>query len=265
MPWKQKPFGWGNSLSQCILALESTDATIEALKSVKQAVDLGDEKIRFVEFETETLEPPSIDNVIRLFLDQEKRPIQFKRKARSIPDPDPRVSHARHPLWKFRFGKPIPVNHAISSAEVVTCIEIAEATAGIEESWTSAKLAAKQLKNDSVASLLGVSVQPPAPRNGSLVWHWLRRIQLASAQIALAIECDNGVDIENSRVTDVTKGPLDWCIDAALIALAQKATEDRSFVPAVCSIADEVLQRVPSQGSWSCGVVASAVLHSLES
>ena len=130
------------------------------------------------------------------------------------------------------------------------------------DSWKESLAVSSNASN--IDSILAVMVYPPPVADDFLPTQWLRKIQLVAAQWAVRIEQRLGVSILNSKVADVTRGPIDWSIDAALVALAQWAEEEASLIAEVVSLATEVVERIPDQGTWSTKAVAESVLRYLE-
>ncbi len=262
MPWKEKPFGWG--IEQSGSQFLASDATVLALNQVKEVIDSG-ASIGHVVFETDTIEPPSIDLAIQLMLDSAHSKLRFDRIAASVPSPDPRKSMASDPLWKYRFGKPRAVQ-VISWGNVFrVCSEVALRRLSCDENWELSRKRSCEFSADQIRPMLEVMVNPPAVEGDFDSPEWLRRIQLTAAQFATSIEIDHGVTIADSRVADVTRGALDWTIDAALVALAQRVKTEPALSNSVCELARSVLARVPAAGSWSCRSVAMGVISVLNS
>lgn len=262
MPWKDRPFGWGKADPKPPSFPVTREATVEALQEVETLIASG-ASIGHVVFKTDTLEPPSVELAIQLMLDRAGSKLKFKRVASSVPSPDPRKSTASYPLWKFRFGKPRPVSLKSDTKVEAVCREIVVAG---KDGWEDAQKRSAEFSAKQIGSILGVMVSPPRidAHDECDPSQWLRRVQVAAAQLAISIEMDQGISIADSRVADVVLGPLDWTIDAALVALAQRAKSQPEVSAAVCELARKLLIRTPSAGSWSCRGVAEEVVFALE-
>lgn len=264
MPWKQKPFGWGKAFSGESLFPRVQGATVAVLEQVKELVD-EDSSINEIVFSVETVEPPSVELAIQLMLDQANSRLKFEYICESDPVPDPRASTAIRPLWKFNRGKPKPAVDEPTERVSQACSRLAGLSVDCEDSWRLAKEEAQTMGLENVASLLSVMVFPPAVKSDFTSTDWIRRVQLAAAQLATCVEQAQGISLSDSKVVDVTNGPLDWSIDSAMVATAQRAHEEVELIDEVCDLVQSVLLRVPDKGTWSCRDVGKSVLRFLGS
>jgi len=249
MPWKKKPFGWGNVLSGEALFPPVQDATVAVLNQVKDIIG-DDASIQGITFVVDTLEPPSVELAIQSMLDRAKSKLSFECVATSIPNPDPRTSSANQPLWKFSGSKPIAAVAKPDQTIRKACEDLVLQSKDCIESWARARELSPEFNVDQVDEFEATE--------------WVRRIQLTAAQLAVNVEKLNGVTIADSKVTDVTNGPLDWTIDSAMVALAQRVKEEFELIGEVRSIVKRVASRIPPDGTWSCAAVAKSVLKFLD-
>ena len=266
MPWKKKPFGWGKLLSGESLFPAVQDATVAVLNQVNEFIR-DDLSIQGITFRVDTLEPPSVELAIQSMLDRANSKLSFDCVADSIPDPDPRKSSATKPLWKYSKDKPVPAVPKPGDEFMRACATIVAASKDAVDSWGRAKERSADFTVDQVESLLAVMVFPPPVESGFESTEWVRRNQLAAAQLAANVEKLNGVRIADSKVVDIINGPLDWSTDSAMVALAQRVNEEYEeyeLVDEVRSIVQRVTTRVPEYGTWSCLVVAKRVLKFLD-
>ncbi len=262
MPWKEKPFGWGKSQAAETLFPMASDATVKALGEVRSVIE-SNASIGQIVFKVDTIEAPSVGLAIQLMLDQANSKLKFTRVADSVPSPDPRKSTASNPLWKYRFGKPRPTVAKPSVDIGMMCSELALQSRDCDDSWTRARKRSKDFTLDQIPKLLALMVHPPAIEGDFDSATWLRRVQLAAAQIATCVEMNQEVSIADSQVADITLGPLDWSIDSALVALTQRANSETQLSGSVCGLAKNLLDRVPAKGTWSCREVAVGVMSHL--
>jgi len=262
MPWKKKPFGWGRAQLGLSMFPKASDATVESLSEVQAFIDSG-APVGHVVFKVETFEPPSVELAIQLMLDRAKSKLSYERIATSVPSPDPRKSRASYPVWKFRFGQSRPALAKPADDIGRLCAEVVRESRDCFDSWDRARERSSDLAVSEVESLLAVMVYPPAIEGEYEPADWLRRVQLAAAQLATFVEMNQEVMIAESRVADVMRGPLDWSIDAALFALAQRAEKETQHADSVYELARKLLTRVPIKGTWSCREVAVGVMSSL--
>ena len=263
MPWKKKPFGWGKAFSGEALFPAVQGATVAVLNQVKDLVR-EDASIRGITFKVNTLEPPSVELAIQSMLDEAKSSLDFECVASSIPKPDPRESFAKRPLWKFSGNKSAAAVPKPDDGLMNRVADVVRSSRDCLESWTCAKERSTEFTVDQVEPLLSVMVFPPPNPSDLEATQWVRRTQLAAAQLATNVEKFHGVSIADSKVGDVINGPLDWIVDSAMVALAQRAKEEDELIDEVRSIVQRVATRVPSDGTWSCSTVAKSVLKYLD-
>lgn len=262
MPWKQKPFGWGKVFAGEALFPPVEGASVSVLEQVRELV-AEDSSINEIVFSVETVEPPSVELAIQLMLDQANSKLKFEYISESEPVPDPRASTAKRALWDFKQGKPSPAVGKPAERVGLACAKVAKFSVDCADSWRLAKEEAPALGIDDVDQLLSVMVFPPAVEPDFTSTDWVRRVQLAAAQMATCLEQTEGVSLADSKVVDVTKGPLDWSIDSAMVATAQRANEEVGLIDEVFDLVQNVLLRIPEKGTWSCRVVGKSVLRFL--
>jgi len=264
MPWKQKPFGWGKALSGESLFPPVQGATVAVLDQVRDIVR-ADSMINGITFKLNTLEPPSVELAIQSMLDQTNSRLEFTCVADAVPGPDPRMSSAaKINLWDFSEDKPKPALPAPNFKFPEACSSVVLVSKDCVESWSRAKERAYVFGVDQVESILSVMVYPPPIAEGFEATEWVRRVQFVACQMAANVEVAYDVPISESMVADVTNGPLDWTIDSAMVALAQRASENHELIDEVRSIVQRVADKVPADGTWSSATVAENVLRFLD-
>jgi hypothetical protein len=262
MPWKHKPFGWGNVFAGEALFPDVQGATVAVLDEVSELI-ASDSSINEIIFSVDNVEPPSVELAIQLMLDQSNSSLKFECISDSEPTPDPRTSSAARPLWGFKRGKPFPAVPKPTEKAEHMCSQLARVSVDCADSWRLAKVEAATLGKVDIESLLSVMVFPPPVESDFTSTDWIRRVQLAAAQLAVCLEQAEGVSLSNSKVADVLNGPLDWSIDSAMVALAQRASEETDLIDQICDLVQSVLLRIPDKGTWSCRDVGKSVLRFL--
>ncbi len=238
-------------------------ATVAILDQVANVI-AKDPSIGEIVFRLDHVEPPSVELAIELMLDEAASKLRFSCQSESDITPDPRSSRAEFLLWKFDGREPSPAVRPPDIVLVDSCAKIATLSSDCYQSWTRCCEEFGTVPDASAESWLSVMVNPPQNRAATTIVQWLRRVQLAAAQFAVLVERNTGVEIDESKVAEVTRGPLDWSVDAALVALALRARTEHALVPKICRLAQDVLDRIPDQGTWSCKVTAEGVLRFLE-
>jgi hypothetical protein len=251
MPWKGKLFGWGKPKPFLGFLPLAGDATAVALSQLKEPI-LENRAGNSMTLSLEQLEAPSVDVAIRLMLEQCNRKLKFMRRFAKVPQPDPRKTKANFRLWKYRLGRPYAAVSKPPGILVEMSADIASADWDYAKNWEMARLLSVSIRAEDVKALLSVMVHPPAVRSDSDPCVWLQRIQIAAAQLAVWAEMKNNVPVEESLVAKILQGPLDWSVDAAAIALVQRANEEPESVLSVVKLLKELLDRIPGEGYWSC-------------
>ena len=79
------------------------------------------------------------------------------------------------------------------------------------------------------------------------------RDRLVTAQCIAHTEMRNNVAQEDSLLVDICRGPIDWVIDAAIIALTQRVRLEpkHEWALPLSQEFTEILARLPAEGHWS--------------
>jgi len=263
MPWKHKPFGWGKTLLDAALDPSTASATVAVLEQVRSAVK-DDRNIGELVFHLDNPEPPSVQLAIQLMLDQENSKLKFSLTSGSGKRSDVPANFALRPLWKTVRSNQIPAVAKPAAAVKKACAGMAIQSLDSVSNWDRARDEVVSNSIQDVDSILAVMVFPPAVAGDCSPTQWLRHVQLVAAQWAVGLERLDGVSIANSKVADLTRGPIDWSTDAALVALAQRASEEKELIDEVRELTRAVMARVPEKGAWSTPAVGQSVLRYLE-
>lgn len=251
MPWKGQPFGWGAAKPYLDFLPEAQDASINAMRKIAEHLredEIDDGKIKIA---VNLIEPPSVDLASRLMFQAYNKNMKLVRTIGGIPKPDPRKSLAKFQLWKYRFKKARPAVPVPPLDISQKCARLAAESYNYERNWRQAAFLARTMSLDQIPNILAVMVHPPRVENGSEAWTWLQRIQLAAAQIVANIELLKQVNVTDSALVQVLKGPVDWTMDAAAIALTQRARQQPECAEAVVSVLAALVRRLPTAGYWS--------------
>lgn len=251
MPWKGKPFGWGRPEPYLSYLPEPEDASANLIRQLSEHLSNGEEIGSELKLGLNCLESPSNYLAMELMFQAYNSELKLKLSVGSVPKPDPRKSKSKFKLWKYWFKKasvavPEPAKQFRDICSVLALQEYS-----YEGSWMEAATFARKIHVDQRHEVLAVMVHPPAVRDAIPAHIWLTRIQLASAQIVAHIEINNQIAIEDSALVEVIRGPLDWAIDAAIIALTQRARKFPDCSSDVQAYLSELLDRIPQEGYWS--------------
>lgn len=113
---------------------------------------------------------------------------------------------------------------------------------GLLESFDSAVIA---------ENLLSTMVHPPNLPSGQTPWQWLQRIQISAALLLGRVEFPEeaeSYDLNQSKLACLLKGPADWTVNAAILALTQVARSQKATLDQVAKLFSERLQTIPDNG-----------------
>ena len=251
MPWKGKSFGWGTPAPYLDYLPVAQDATINVLRKIDEHFQSGEALGGTIEVSINYIESPSVELVAALMFQAYNTDAKMKRKVANVPKPDPRKSKAKFKLWKYRFKQAAVAVPRPPEDFVEACAQLAQQPYDYEDNWKLAGQLTQQLGPTHVPQLLAGMVHPPGVPAGIEPWTWLQRAQLAAAQMAANIEMKHRVPMQNSALLEITDGPIDWVIDAAVIALTQRARLEPRCAPLLCEQLFTIIERLPEEGYWS--------------
>lgn len=226
---------------------EPADATIGILRHVaKQKAPIPTLKIGL-----SSLEAPSARLAIALFQQEHYGQSQIEIDVADIQQPDPRTPHSAvdFVLWRYEGTNPI-------AAYAPPAPEIAGRVAAIASSpydlsrWTKqAQQLGATLGPDALDDLLGVMVHPPQRPATIAIWSWVLSIQVAAAFTIACIDAESWPrSTRRSALCSLARGPMDWSVGAALLALQQIARADPSSREDIGQLHRELLQSLPRPG-----------------
>lgn len=251
MPWNGKPFGWGVPVPFMDYLPEPQEAGINMLRQMHelhQGEGIGGSSLKIT---INYIESPSVRLAADLFLKVNKLALKINWVMQGVPKPDPRKSVAKKNLWKYWFKDAKPAVQAPPEQFSKACASLASSDYDCKQNWIDARALAQKTQPEHVWQILAVMVHPPLPPIDIEAWIWLPRIQLAAAQWVANIEIVNNIPIEQSALVEVTRGPIDWTTDAAVIALTQRQREADTNSDWLCHHFFDLLHRLPKEGYWS--------------
>ncbi len=232
---------------------EPSDATINILrqfgsqlknadKGNKQPFSLG----------VSSLEAPSARLALDCFLVQIGAPKSVVSVAR-IPEPDPRLPHGEvdFVLWRYSETEPEVAVAPPSDAVAREISRIAAAGSNIQQWATQTHNLASTLESDHLNDLLGVMVHPPACPGNIEMWNWIHYLQTVSALTIAYLNEEEPWQgsLRRRALLSLVRGPMDWTIEAAIIALSQVAHADQSSAADIIAIWTEMFDNLPSSGA----------------
>jgi tetratricopeptide (TPR) repeat protein len=176
---------------------------------------------------------------------------QMKVDVGDLHKPDPRVPRrsVEHILWRYEGMKPTPAVSA-PTPEVASVVEqLARQRYQLNAWCRQARRLGAGLGPQRIPELLATMVHPPMPEGVTRPWGWVYRVQVAAALLIAQTEPAWAGSARRSALLSLVWGPLDWTVDAALVALAAIATEEEETAEDIAGIFREVRSDLPRGGA----------------
>ncbi len=176
--------------------------------------------------------------------------VKPRLKVGKIAEPDPRRLKARleYRLWTYRDSEATPVLTPPSPEVAEQVADLARTPYSFEGWRAQARDASGCLREYPVNDILAVMTHPPEAPDGMRWWTWIYRLQVAAAMVLAGRE-DSWEGSERRRVLlSLARGPVDWSVEAALLALAGIAPEDPAAEREIAALHVELLRQAPREG-----------------
>jgi tetratricopeptide (TPR) repeat protein len=180
----------------------------------------------------------------------------------NIQTPDPRLPRrpVQYQVWKYREQKKLLMRKTLTTEPIAAVPEppavITAAVAEIARSpfdrpvWLEAAGALVRRLSPRVEDLLGIFAYPPDLPPNVYAPIWIQRAQVVAA-LALA-NYDPEAPWPTSRrkqvLFDLASGPMDWTVDAAIIALTALAQVEPAISPELIELFLELVRHQPCPG-----------------
>ncbi len=200
-----------------------------------------------------SIEAPSVRLAASLVLAGVPEPWTVRYEFESVPQPDPRLCTRRvdYLVWNYDDGVPRQACPP-PSEEVQRAIQsLAGQQYYLPRWWKRAAATANSLGPGSVGDLVAAMVYPSTPPQTLPAWDWVRRIQFASALVIAQLDVDWRDGAGRHALLDILEGPIDWVVDAAIVALVERALDDPIAVGEIASALERLKARIPQEGYWS--------------
>ncbi len=232
------------------------DATTQMLKNLME-VGKGGSKLTMG---LSSMESPSARLAIELYQIEQSGQAQLVVRVAEIQKPDPRVPRGDvdYLLWRYKGTDPEPAVGPPSNDIKTIAARLAASRYDLGYWAREARSIAQRLGPSHLNYLLGVMLHPPQRPAEAPIWEWLFRVQVAAALIIghldPELEKDGQGDtwdesLRRRVLFSLARGPMDWTVSAAIIALMQVAREDPSTVPDIAALYGELLDTLPEPGS----------------
>lgn len=252
-PDNQRAYRLAAHLSPYVWSLpEAEDATINILRKLIYQLAEGEDLNEggTVNISLSHLEAPSTRIAFDLQMYMMSANIELDVKVEKIQQPDPRVARAQtdYLLWEYEHTEP-KLAIAPPSEEVAEAVsQIAAQNYRLSTWYQQAGQLARKLGPANVEQLLAVMVYPPLPPFPIPSWIWMQHLQVAAALTIAQIDSGWDQSVRKRALTAVALGPLDWTIEAAIIALTEVARTTPEALMDVVAIFDQLFDEIPNEG-----------------
>lgn len=172
-------------------------------------------------------------------------------KVTRVQQPDPRLPRCRvdYLLWKYDGTQPV-VALPPSSKAAQAIAEVAAQPFQIDAWWGHARRAAQQFTADDVEDVLATMVYPPGVGGMDQPARWVYRVQMAAALVAAHLDGGWEGTVRRKALLSLANGPMDWTVDAGLVALVGVAREEEDAAPEITRLFRDLRAAVPDDGTY---------------
>ncbi|MEM1009505.1 MAG: hypothetical protein AAGJ35_10920, partial [Myxococcota bacterium] len=169
------------------------------------------------------LEPPSL-HLVHLSMGTSQGAEYYANCT--LPEPDPRRAKQtlQYKLWAFDADSvPLPQFQCPSPHIAALVEKLAALPYFLPRWWRCAQEYAKPLTSNDLPCLLACMIAPSDVQTSFAAYTWRRHLQIASALLIAQLPTEWEDSMKRQALFDVLRGPIDWCTDAAVIALTEIA------------------------------------------
>jgi tetratricopeptide (TPR) repeat protein len=230
---------------------EPTDATINLFQQLGQKLQEGSLELpNPMTVGLSSMEAPSAILAAGLQLTVWGVRVAVRVQAATIQRPDPRRPRAAvdYLLWNYHGTDAVPAVNPPDPDTVARVGGIAAQPYDFPTWATWTKALGSQFGVARLPALLGLMVHPPLPPQGMPAWVWLQRLQIASALVIAHIDSGWMGSARRKALLSIARGPMDWTIGAAALALVLIAHEHRDAEPEISQLFGDLLRVRPTPG-----------------
>jgi tetratricopeptide (TPR) repeat protein len=237
-----------------VVMLPSADgACIDLARQLLQSGSKGLVSGQTISIAASHLESPSARMAMLMQFQVRNLDISLDLRIETFPQPDPRLPlrAVEYVLWTYEGSDPKPTVTPPSEPVAGEVAAIAHTAYNLNAWRPRAQKLAREIGLDALDDLLAVMVHPPMPPDDRDAWDWVRQVQIASALTIGYIEAGWSASRRREALLSLAYGPMDWVGGAAVVALADIATQEAEVEPEVEQAFLDLLDRQPSEGAWS--------------
>lgn len=168
-----------------------------------------------------------------------------------VQKPDPRLPRGRvdHLLWSYEDTRPAVAVAPPAPGVRSAVADLAAQPYRLDTWWGHARQLARQLEPAQVDDLLATMVYPPAVGQVDRPAAWVYRVQVAAALVIAHLDGGWEESVRRTALLSLANGPMDWTVDAALVALAAVARDDEDAAGEVGRLFRDLRAKVPADGT----------------
>ena len=247
--------------SQCVFPYfgsylpDPGDAVVNTGKQLIESsdVNLADIKDDGLKMTVSGLESPSAVRSLERELRRRGFPGSLNLTVTGIAKPDPRQPRGRveHTLWRYEGTTASPALPEPPADVAGAVAALARTPYSLDAWWREAQNVGPRLGADAIPALLAVMVHPPAdPPENLPWWTWTYRVQVAAALIVAGTDAQTPWpdSARRAALLSLVRGPMDWSVEAGIIALAVVAREDPRIAEEAKALLFEAVKTAPRGG-----------------
>jgi tetratricopeptide (TPR) repeat protein len=170
-----------------------------------------------------------------------------------IQKPDPRLPRGRvdYLLWNYEGTRP---RVAVAPPAPAVAHEVADLAAQpyrLDAWWGHARRLARQFGPARADDLLATMVYPPGVARVDRPAAWVYRVQAAAALVLAHLDGGWEDSVRRKALLALANGPMDWTVDAALVALASLARDEEDAAEEVARLFRELRAGAAADGTVS--------------
>jgi tetratricopeptide (TPR) repeat protein len=168
-----------------------------------------------------------------------------------VQKPDPRLpcGPVDHLLWTYEHNRPTVAMAPPAPGVRSAVADLASQPYRLEAWWGQARQLARQLESAQVDDLLATMVYPPGVGHVDRPAAWVYRVQVAAALVIAHLDDGWQDSVRRTALLSLVHGPMDWTVDAALVALAAIARDDEDAAAEIGRVFRDLRAKVPADGS----------------
>jgi tetratricopeptide (TPR) repeat protein len=168
-----------------------------------------------------------------------------------VQKPDPRLPRGRvdYLLWTYDGTRPSVTLTRPAPGVASAVAELAAQPYRLEVWWGQARRLAQQLDPAQVDDLLATMVHPPGVDQVDRPAAWVYRVQVAAALLITHLDAGWEGSVRRQALVSLANGPMDWTVDAALVALAALARDEEDAAGEIGRLFRELWQEMPADGT----------------